>query len=131
MRALQYFGGAPRAIVPDNLKSGVTKAHRYEPDLNLAYQEFAEHYNLAIYRPGKRKPRDKGEVETGVLDCRALDPGNDCATGCSFPWRHSNAAIAELIEYLNTRPFKLVGSRRSRFLELEQPRSAFATAARL
>lgn len=42
-RAFDYFGGAPRAIVPDNLKSAVTKARRYEPDLNRAYQQFAEH----------------------------------------------------------------------------------------
>jgi transposase len=38
VRALNYFGGAPRAIVPDNLKSGVAKAHRYDPDINRAYQ---------------------------------------------------------------------------------------------
>ena len=48
VRALEYFGGAPRAIVPDNLKSGVAKAHRYDPDINRAYQDFAEYYQLAV-----------------------------------------------------------------------------------
>ncbi len=57
-RALNYFGGAPRAIVPDNLKSAVTRAHRYEPDVNPAYQEFAEHYGVAILPARVRKPRD-------------------------------------------------------------------------
>jgi transposase len=67
VRALEYFGAAPRAIVPDNLKSGVHKAHRYEPDLNRAYQDFAEHYDLAILPARIRKPRDKAKVEGGVL----------------------------------------------------------------
>jgi len=66
VRALSAFGGVPRAIVPDNLKSAVKKAHRYEPELNPAYQDFAEHYELAILPARVRKPRDKAKVETGV-----------------------------------------------------------------
>ena len=121
VRALQYFGGAPRAIVPDNLKSGVTQAHRYEPDLNPAYQEFAEHYNLAILPARVRKPRDKAKVETGVLIVERWILAR-LRNRVFFSLEALNAAIAELIEYLNTRPFKkLVGCRRSRFLELEQP----------
>jgi transposase len=44
VRALEFIGGAPGAIVPDNLKSGVKRAHRYEPEINPSYQDFAEHY---------------------------------------------------------------------------------------
>jgi transposase len=67
VRALEYFGGAPRAIVPDNLRTGVAKAHRYDPDINRAYQDFAEYYQLAVLPARVRKPRDKAKVESGVL----------------------------------------------------------------
>jgi transposase len=59
VRALEYFGGAPRAVVPDNLKSGVARAHHYDPDINRAYQDFGEHYQLAVLAARVRKPRDK------------------------------------------------------------------------
>ena len=57
----------PAAIVPDNLKSGVTTPSRYEPELNPSYQDFAEHYGVAILPARVRKPRDKAKVEGGVL----------------------------------------------------------------
>jgi len=66
VRALEYFGGSPRAIVPDNLKSGVHRACRYEPDLNPSYQDFAEHYGVAILPARVRKPRDKAKVAVAV-----------------------------------------------------------------
>ena len=56
----------PAAIVPDNLKSGVQRACRYEPDLNPSYQDFAEHYGVAILPARVRKPRDKAKVEVAV-----------------------------------------------------------------
>ena len=120
VRALQYFGGAPRAIVPDNLKSGVTKAHRYEPDVNPAYQEFAEHYNLAILPARVRKPRDKAKVEAGVLICERWILAR-LRDRTFFSLTALNAAIHELLEDLNTRAFKkLDGSRRTRFEQLER-----------
>jgi transposase len=67
VRALEFIGGAPGAIVPDNLKSGVKRAHRYEPEINPSYQDFAEHYGVAILPARVRKPRDKAKVEAGVL----------------------------------------------------------------
>lgn len=67
-RALAFFGGIPNVIVPDNLKSGVTDPCRYEPGINRTYQDFAEHYNVAVMpaRPGK--PRDKAKVEKAVQE---------------------------------------------------------------
>ena len=47
-RALVFFGGSPSCIVPDNLKSGVTDPCRYEPGVNRSYQDFAEHYGIAV-----------------------------------------------------------------------------------
>lgn len=121
VRALAYFGGVPAALVPDNLKSAVTKARRYEPDLNPAYQEFAEHYSVAILPARVRKPRDKAKVETGVLIVERWILAR-LRNHTFFCLEDLNTAIAALLERLNTRPFKkMAGCRRSRFLELDQP----------
>ncbi len=67
VHAFEALGCVPRVVVCDNLRSGVTRAHRYEPDVNATYEEMAAHYGVAIIptRPGK--PRDKAKVEAGVL----------------------------------------------------------------
>lgn len=120
VRALEYFGGAPAAIVPDNLKSAVSRAHRYEPELNPSYQELAEHYGVAILPARVRKPRDKAKVETGVQIVQRWILAR-LRNRTFFSLDELNAAIAKLLEELNTRPFqKLEGCRRSRFVELEQ-----------
>jgi transposase len=121
VRALEFFGGAPSAIVPDNLKSAVDRAHRYEPDLNRAYAEFAEHYGLAILPARVRKPRDKAKVEGAVLivERRILARLRDRQF---FSLTELNMAIDELLEELNEQAFqKLDGSRRTRFIELDRP----------
>src|ERR1019366_1442842 len=108
-------------VVLDNLKSGVTKASRYEPDLNATYQEVATHYGTALIPARPYKPRDKAKVEAGVL--------------LAERWiiavlRHRrftslaqlNEVIEGLVERLNTTPFKkLEGSRASLFAELDAP----------
>ena len=120
VRALQYVGGVPRAIVPDNLKSGVTKAHRYEPEINPAYQDFAEHYGLAILPARVRKPRDKAKVETGVLIVERWILAR-LRDRTFFSLGELNATLRELLERLNTRAFKKIeGCRRSRFEALER-----------
>jgi transposase len=121
VRAVGYFGGTPAAFVPDNLKSAVTKARRYEPDLNRAYSEFAEHYGVAILPARVRKPRDKAKVESGVLIVERWILAR-LRNRTFFCLAELNAAIAKLLEHLNTRPFKkMAGCRRSRFLELDKP----------
>jgi len=65
--AFEFFGGAPAIIVPDNLRSGVTRADRYEPEINRTYAELATHYGYAIITARPYKPRDKAKVEAGVL----------------------------------------------------------------
>jgi transposase len=120
VRALSAFGGVPRAIVPDNLKSGVNKAHRYEPDLNPAYQDFAEHYGVAILPARVRRPRDKAKVETGVLIVERWILAR-LRNRQFFSLGELNGAIRELLEGLNVRAFKKIeGCRRSRFEALER-----------
>jgi len=64
--ALHYYGGVPAAIVPDNLKSAVTKSSKYEPVLNETFADFASHYNTAILPARAYRPRDKALVENAV-----------------------------------------------------------------
>ena len=120
VRMLAFFGGTPRAIVPDNLKSAVTRAHRYEPELNPSYQDFAEHYGVANLPTRVRKPRDKAKVEGAVLIVERWILAR-LRDRRFFSLGELNEAIAELLEALNTRPFqKLEGCRLSRFTERER-----------
>jgi transposase len=64
--ALHYFGGAPAAIVPDNLKSAVTKSNRFEPTINKNFDAFAEHYGMIVLPARAYKPKDKSLVEGAV-----------------------------------------------------------------
>jgi len=121
VRALEYFGGVPRAIVPNNLKSGVQRACRYEPDLNPSYQDFAEHYGVAILPARVRKPRDKAKVEVAVqgIERWILAP---LRHGTFFSLGELNAALKVELERYNDRALSRdVGTRRSRFLELDRP----------
>jgi len=120
-RAFEFLGGVPEIIVPDNLKSGVTKAHRYEPDINPTYQDLAAHYGVAVLPARVRKPRDKAKVESAVqvaerwILARLRDQR-------FFSLHELNAAIAEQLTAYNKRPFqKLEGSRRSVFLQVDRP----------
>ncbi len=62
--ALHYYGGVPNAIVPDCLKSAVTKADKYEPDINPEYADFARHYKTAILPARPNHPKDKALVDS-------------------------------------------------------------------
>ncbi len=121
VQMLEFFGGVPVAAVPDNLKSAVKRAHRYEPQLNPGYQDFDEHSGLAILPARVRKPRDKAKVEGGVLIVERWILAR-LRNRTFFSLGELNSALAELLVSLNTRPFKkLAGSRHTRFLELDQP----------
>ncbi len=120
VRALEAFGGAPRAAVPDNLKSGVTKAHRYDPTLNPSYQDFAEHYGLAILPARVRKPRDKAKVEAGVQVVERWILAR-LRNRTFFSLGELNDAIRLLVVELNERPFKKrEGCRASVFEAIER-----------
>lgn len=64
--ALHFFGGAPNAIVPDNLKSAVIKTNRYEPRLNENFEAFADHYGMTVLPARAYRPKDKALVEGAV-----------------------------------------------------------------
>ena len=66
IRAFSHCGGVTSAVVIDNLKAGVTKSDRYEPDINKTFQEFGEHYTTTVFPVRAKKPRDKAKVEQAV-----------------------------------------------------------------
>jgi transposase len=118
--ALEFLGGVPQVIVPDNPKAIVSRACRYEPDLNPAYQDFARHYATAVIPARVRHPRDKAKVEAGVLIVERWILAR-LRHHTFFSLAELNQAIAELTRELNERPFKkLPGNRRSRFTEEEK-----------
>ncbi len=121
IRAFGFFGCLPKVLVPDNLRAAVTKACRYDPDLNPTYQEMARHYGLAVIPARVRKPKDKAKVEAGVLLVeRWILAALRHRT--FFSLAEANQAIRELLNRLNQKPFKKIpGSRRERFLSLDKP----------
>jgi transposase len=121
MRAFEYFGCVPEVIVPDQLRSAVSGPHRYEPDINPTYLEMAQHYGVTVIPARPRKPRDKAKVEGGVLLAQRWILAA-IRNRTFFSLAELNAAIAELLERLNTRPFqKLEGCRRSAFETIDRP----------
>jgi transposase len=121
VRALEFLGGVPELIIPDNLKSGVTKACRYEPDLNPTYLDMAHHYETAVMPARVRAPKDKAKAEVGVqiverwILARLRNRTFFCIT-------ELNRAISALLKDLNHMPFqKLPGTRHSMFEAIDKP----------
>jgi transposase len=119
--ALEFIGGVPAILVPDNLRSAVSKASRYEPEINPAFQDFDEHYGAAVVPARVRKPRDKAKVEVGVQVVERWILAR-LRHQQFFSLGELNTAIAERVRELNARPFKkLDGCRASLFAQLDQP----------
>ena len=121
VNAFAWYGGVPRVVVPDNAKVAVTSARYYNPTVNTAYWELAQHYEVAVIPARIRHPRDKGAVEAGVgwLETWLLE----WLRGQTFfSFRDLNAAIKDRLKELATRPFqKRCGSRESVFNEVDKP----------
>ena len=121
VRALAFFGGVPAAIVPDQLKSAVTTACRYEPGIQKTYDELATHYGTTIFpaRPGK--PRDKAKVEAGVRIAQRWILGR-IRNQVFFSLAELNERIRELVDELNRYVMRSYGtSRRDLFERLDRP----------
>ena len=121
VRAFEFFDGVPAVVVPDNLKAGVDRAHRYEPDLNPSYAELAAHYGVAVIPARVRRPRDKAKVEAGVLVVERWILAR-LRHLTLFSLDDLNRTLRQLLTDLNQRPFKkLPGSRQQWFETLERP----------
>ena len=121
VRALEAFGCAPRALVPDNCSTAVKKALRYDPQFNRSYAELAEHYSLAVLPARVRKPRDKAAVENGVLQAERAVLGG-LRNAKFFSLAELNTAIHQRVAAINAELFqKRDGSRDSVFEAEEKP----------
>ena len=117
----EYFGGVTSIVVPDNLKSATTTAHRYDPDINVNYQHFSEHYGFAIVPARVREPKDKALAETAVgIITRQIIAAIRHITFTSIA--EINTAIKPRLCALNNQHFqKMKTSRRELFESLDKP----------
>lgn len=120
VRALEYFGGVPAALVPDQLKSGVTRSCAYEPEVQRTYDELAQHYGTTVMPARPLHPRDKAKVEVAVqiaqrwLLARIRDEVFHSLGAL-------NARLRELLVDLNGRVMRRYGkSRREMFEAVER-----------
>ena len=120
-RALEFFGGVPELAIPDNIKSCTTLANRYEPELNLTYLDFANHYGMAIMPARVRSPQDKSLAEKGVqiIQYKIVAGLRDLKF---FYLAELNDAIIPLLAKINSQQYqKLPYSRLDLFVKLDKP----------
>ena len=121
IRAFEFFQGSSKLVVPDNPRTGVTRACRYEPDLNRTYLEMAQFYGVAIMPARPYKARDKAKVEAAVLLAERWLIAV-LRHEKFFSLADLNQALVPLLERLNQRPFrKREGCRASLYATLDRP----------
>lgn len=121
VQAFRFFGGVPKFLVPDNLKSAVIEAARFDPVLNKSYSRLAEHYGCGVMPARPYRPRDKAKVEKGVqvVEQQILAKLRNVTF---FSIDDLNREIKPLLDELNAAPFqKMSGSRSSLFAEIDKP----------
>ena len=121
VRMLEHFQAVPAILVPDNLRSGVTRSHRYEPLINATYADMAAHYRVAVLPARVYHPRDKAKAEVGVQVVERWVLAR-LRHQTFFSLAELNREIDSLRERLNTRAFrKLPGTRQALFTTLDRP----------
>jgi len=121
VNALAAIGGVPQALVPDNLKAGITKPSRYEPGINRTYQDFADHYDCVVLPTRIVKPRDKAKVEVAVQIVERFVLAK-LRNRTFFSLAELNTAIRDCVAAINAKIMRRVGKSRADLLEtLERP----------
>lgn len=121
VHAFEFLGGVTRAIVPDQLKTGVTRACRYEPELQRSYDELALHYGTTILPARPASPRDKAKVEVAVQIAQRWILAR-LRHETFFSLAALNQRIRELLDELNDRTMRHYrASRRQLFEHLDRP----------
>ena len=119
--AMEFAGGVPELLVPDNPRALVARPDRYEPVLSRTAEDFVHHYGTAMLPARPRKPQDKAKVETGVLIVERWILAR-LRNHRFYSLGELNKAIKRLVADLNDRPFKkLPGTRREWFERLDRP----------
>ena len=121
VNALSAIGGVPQALVPDNLKAGITKPSRYEPGINRTYQDLADHYGCVVLPTRIVKPRDKAKVEVAVQIVERFVLAK-LRNVTFFSLAELNIAIRDCVAAINAKVMRRVGKSRTELLEaLERP----------
>ena len=129
VRGFEYFGCVPKIVVPDRLKSAVSRACRYEPEINPTYADMASHYGVCVIPARPARPRDKAKVENGVLIAKRWIL-SVLRHRRFYTLADLNTAIGELLERLNNRALrKLKQSRRELFVLFDQPNALHCSHA--
>ena len=119
--ALAAIGGVPKALVPDNLKAGVTKPSRYEPGINRSYQDLADHYGCVVLPTRIIKPRDKAKVEVAVQIVERFVLAK-LRKQRFFSLAELNVAIRDCVAAINAKVMRGFGQSRNDLLEtLDRP----------
>ncbi len=121
VRAIDFLGGVPELLIPDNTKTAVKRPCYYHPTIHRTYANMASHYGAAILPARVRRPRDKAAVEAGVLHAQRRILAR-LRNRQFFSLAELNEAIHAEVDAINEAPFqKLDGSRRSQFEEIDRP----------
>jgi len=119
VRMFKFFGGVPRQLAPDNLKSAVNKVHKYDPDINPAYQRLAHHFNLAVVPARVRTPKDKAIVERSIqIFQKWFYKKVRKKTFTSL--QELNKALHEHLVVFNNKKHRILGCSRSEAFEVER-----------
>ena len=116
VNALAAIGGVPKALVPDNLKAGITKPSRYEPGINRTYQDLADHYGCVVLPARVMKPRDKAKVEVAVQIVQRFVLAK-LRHRRFFSLAELNAAIRDCVTAINSKIMRRIGKSRNELLE--------------
>jgi transposase len=120
VRTLQFFGGAPEVIVPDQLRTGISSPCRYEPAIQRTYEELAQHYGTTVLPARPAHPRDKAKVEVGVQVAERWILAR-LRNQTFFTLEALNERIAELLDELNARTMRIYkASRAELFAKLDR-----------
>lgn len=120
-RCFEFLGGVPELVIPDNLKSGVSSACRYEPDINPTYHQLAEHYQITVIPARPYKPKDKAKAEVGVQIVERWIMAR-LRHEDFYSLAQLNQRIKALLQDLNNRAMKQhPGSRYSQFKAIDEP----------
>ena len=131
VRMFNFFGGVPRLIVPDNLKSGINHASFYDPEINRSYGMMASHYGVGVLPARPRRPKDKAKVENGVRFAQTCILGR-MRRQTFFSLAEANAAIAGALDRINDHVMRRLGvSRRHLFETVERSRAGQPAGAGL
>jgi transposase len=121
VNTLHFLGGVMKAVVPDNLKAGITKPSRYEPGINKTYQELSDHYGFVVLPARIKKPKDKAKVENAVRTVSRYLLGK-LRNRRFFSLEELNDVARECVTFINSKVMKRLNkSRNELFATIDQP----------